>query len=389
MQLITSKPINNANFKPIMLSTDHIIYDDELVGVIQEDKLSTPTVDKIDRSGKGVPGIANRSSQYKEQPVSLSVKYNEALNRVHGIITNQNPDLIEKEENKVEGIGQGGEIGLNENFDILENQINRNNDKYVKSMMFFNCGQNELDTTIPNNDYSTVDYTGVADRGYMFDLPLYLEGWGHKITIAEQAVPDLTVQLSKGCNWLRRDAGSFVPRKAYLLAMNSSAFVNPAANPYYGSLVAYENTNDGYSDLLLTIVYGAEAASPVKSTDTEIETAIDLLSSGARWCRLCDIEIAVATTTIIDSMIELPALAIYTLNNTSIPVSTEAAADGWFQLSWSRFLLMLKQAGEHKQNNANISSMTATTLTLSSAITDMIELAYLIQCPADVWNALS
>ena len=384
--------ILGKHWKLNLLSSKQVIYSDETGGVVQEQKLSNPNLDDYERYGKGISGVAQRSRTYKDQPVTFGIEYQECLTRFHALITDQNPDTIERETASSVVQGFGGEIGLNEKIDIIENQMDRENTNYVKSMVFLNCRNNSLETTIPNLGSASFAYSAIADRGFLLDHPVDFEGWQHEIEVAAQGTPDDTALIASGCGYLRRDAGTFIPRKVLYSGGSTIAVTVVAADSKYVSVVLYETSSNGYSDLALLMVDGAEATPPVRPSDSDIETEVDIASSMAasRWVRVCDILVDETVSPIVNTAdISLEGMHIFTYLNSSIILSDETAADAWFLSAWDKHLIFLKQSGAHKRVSSGIASVTDTALTMSSKTTSMIEVCYPVQRPAAIWNPLS
>lgn len=387
MDLVTLNNILNKHFKPNFQSADHAIYYPECVGVIQEDKMDAPNTNDYERSGKGFSGVAYRERTYKDQPFSMNIEYNEVVNRFEAILSNQSPYNIEDETAKTKGIGIGGEIGMNEVVDIIENQTDRDFIKFVKSMVFLSCKNIQCAVTIPNEGSSSFDISGICSRQFMFENPVYFEGWNHRCTVEEQSVPDDTVVVGEGCFYARRDAGDFTPMKKYFNGGNSGAF-DPitGTDKRYDALVLYENTKSGHTDNTLLIVQGVAGGSPTIPTDTDIETAVDAVLAGARWVRVADVYIdELATFVVINTAdIGIPTAAAYTFNKTALPFTAITKTDSWFL---DDYLVYSKINGVHKRNTNNVASVTATALTFSSATSDMIEVGYQIAV-SDMWNQL-
>jgi hypothetical protein len=242
---------------------------------------------------------------------------------------------------------------------------------------------------------SSVNLAGTAKRLIMANKPVCVEGWGHKLTVAEQSVPDDTVLVGAGPLWLARDPSSYsgTPRKARYdggTPIGTGVIGVVASDSRYTSIVAYETSKDGYTDLAWTTVDGSSAATPTKPTDSDIETAVDVLSSGARWCRVADILVdetapSVVINTADINLAELPSKT-FTFYNTALSIpSVVSGADSWYIFD---YVVGLKLDGVHKRNTNNISSQSDTTIQFGGAITNMVEVFYFTE-PTTKWNQLS
>ncbi len=217
MDLISSRNILGKDLYPNFLSADHVLYFPEAVGVIQAAGTDNPNVNDFERMGLGVTGNSYTERTYKDQPWSMEVQYQEWLNRFQAIFTNQNPDDVESEASGADLIMVGGEIGLTESLDIFINQTDRDRTNFVKSMSYLDSTKNEYPTEVPMEGSSNVNLAGTAKRLIMANKPICVEGWGHKLTVEEQSVPDDTVLVGSGPLWLARDPSSYsgTPRKAH------------------------------------------------------------------------------------------------------------------------------------------------------------------------------
>jgi hypothetical protein len=287
----------------------------------------------------------------------------------------------------------GGEIGLTDDIDIVINQVDRTNTNFVKSIVCFESEKNKKPISIPMEGSSSVALSGTAKRIFTTNKPACMEGFGHKITVSEQAVPDDTVLMSAGCLWLRRDPAALAgtPRKAYYdggTPIGAGDIGSVAANPRYTAIIAYETTKSGYSDLAWTTVDGAENATPVLVTDAAAESAVDALSSGARWCIVTQILVDEVGAVVINTAdINKQALPsnTFTFYNTAIAIPAKLQEDSWYLFD---YIGAIKIDGAHKRNTNNISSQTATTIVFSSSTTSMVEVFYWTE-PTAKWNQLA
>lgn len=393
MALSSLDNILGKHMFPNFLSKNHVLYFPEAVGVITSGGLPQPNVDEYERKGWGVDGIAYREQTFRDQPWSMEIEHNEAFNRFVAIVSDQNPYDAESEETTgVDPIAAGGCIALTDNLDIVVNQRDRSNSKFVKSLCYFNSTKNKMPVDIPNEGSSKVSLSGTATRGYQFNKPAFLEGWGHLLSGSALSTPDDTITLSSGCVWLRRSTGSdWTPKKCFYKGGTpfTTGTISPVtADARYSSLVAYESTKEGYSDLDFLLVDGTETSSPTVPSDSECETQVDAISSGARWCRLFDIYVDETTSVIIDQAdIQKGSLESNTLNfvKTALALTSAMKKDPFFFLD---YLIYLKIDGMHKSNKNNILSDSPSSLIFSSKIQNLIEVVYLIE-PAAQWNPLS
>ncbi len=395
MDLISSRNILGKDLYPNFLSADHVLYFPEAVGVIQAAGTDNPNVNDFERMGLGVTGNSYTERTYKDQPWSMEVQYQEWLNRFQAIFTNQNPDDVESEASGADLIMVGGEIGLTESLDIFINQTDRDRTNFVKSMSYLDSTKNEYPTEVPMEGSSNVNLAGTAKRLIMANKPICVEGWGHKLTVEEQSVPDDTVLVGSGPLWLARDPSSYsgTPRKAHYgggTPIGTGVIGVVASDSRYTSIIAYETSKDGYTDIAWTTVDGTADASPTKPTDGDIEAAVDVLSSGARWCRVADILVdetapSVVINTADINLAELPS-DTFTFYNTALAIPTVvSSSDSWYIFDYA---LAIKLNGVHKRNTNNISSQDATTIVFGGTITDMVEVFYFTE-PTTKWNQLS
>ena len=396
MDLVTNANILNKKMFPNFLSTDHVLYFPEAVGVIQALGRDDPNVNDYERMGSGVDGISYKESTFKDQPWDMEIEYNEAIiNRFIAIVLNQNPDDAEQEDSSgIDLVMAGGSFGLVIDLDIVINQTDRANVNYVKSQIILLSEQNKTPTEIPNEGSSKVSLSGVASRQFDANKPACMEGWGHVGTIAEQTVPDDTVSCTATPFWLARDPAAYAgsPRKAYYKGgtpIAAAVIGSVAANDRYTAIVVYETSKGGYTDLAFTTVDGAENVAPVKVTDAAIEVAVDAIVADARWCRVADILVTEVGAVVINTAdINMPILPAntYTFYNTAVAPTAQHKADGWFIYD---YVIALKKNGVHKRDTTGIASQTATTIVFSTAAdaTAMFEVIYWAE-PMAKWNQL-
>lgn len=389
MELSTSENILGKHFDLSILSKSYMLYPDELQGIYQDQTLSNPNVNEYERMGKGIDGISYTEQTYKNVDFAFDYEYQEVLNLVKAIVTNQNPDWIEDDTiDKAEVVGR--DIGLNETIDIFENQKNRAFTDYVKGISFLKCKNNKVESTIPLENSSTFAQTGKADSRFESGNPIYIEGWNAENTTSEQGTPDATALISKGGGWFRRAAGTYNPVKKYFAGGNTASFSVVTADSRIDAVVLYETSKNGRNDTVLLIVEGTEAASPIAPSDSDIETAVDAAStlSDSRWVRLANVTIDETSSPIVNTAdIARYTMTTFTFNNTPLELPSEVAESTWFLPIWSNYLMFLKDNGKQKRVASGITSVSSTVLTYSAATSNIIEVGYLV-AKGTMWNPL-
>jgi hypothetical protein len=400
MDLSTQPNILNKNVFPNFLSENHVLYYPEVVGLIQATGREAPNINTYQRMGAGVNGVSKFDQTFTDQPFSFSIEYDEPMqNRFMALFTDQNPDDAESTVSGSDMIITGGAIGINTKFDVVENQTDQCGENFVKSSVLIDCQQTTYPTTIPNEGSGTIEATGTCKRQYDNNKPAMAEGWGHTTTVAQQTVPDDTVLVGKGAIWLARDPASYTgtPRKGYYKGGTPivAGLITPVvANDKYVAIIAYETSKNGYTDIAWTVLDGAENATPVKLTDTEIEAAVDAISSGARWCCIAQIlvdEIGAGPVVINTADINLQELPgnTFTFYQTAIAFSTDQCKDTFLQFDYA---LVIKENGIRKTDTNNITGQTATTIVFGGSIitagVTMVEVIYYTE-PLAKYNQLA
>ena len=383
LDMVVQKNILAKYFKPLINSRDFALYSDQLYMITGDLGLANPNINEYERRVEGQSGIYYRERTYNDQPWSMATEYNEAIDRLDAIFSNQPPSQVEDESSGNTLVARGGEVGIDAKNDIFHNQLDRTNTNFVKSLVYFNSRNNQVEITIPHENSSGKSLSGVAARGYAVNKPFFFEGWGvsDKVQGTGETVPDAKTNWTEGGCWLRRDDDTKLPYKAFQLG-GQITHTTPAADPRYDAVIAYESNGDG-TDYAIMVVEGTEAATPVKVLDSAIETAVDLVISGARWCRLGDVYVEVLPT-IEDSDITRPELAVATFHKTPIAIPVALKEDAFFIFDYVAYM---KQTGEWKDNTRNITE-SSTAITFTVAITNMFEVGYWVE-PQARWNEIN
>jgi hypothetical protein len=369
-------------YYPTLRSCTHTLYDKDTRGFILETGRETANVDTYERQGLGTTGISKTSQTFRNQPYTINTEVDKNnVSRFEAIVFNQNPQDAESETSGAEIVSAGGAIALTSKFDVVMNILGVNNTNFVASSVLIDCQQNAPNPTTPMTGSPAFSVSGLADRQYDTNKPAMLEGWGRSNTVTPQTVPDDTVQVSAGAIWLRRDDSALTgtPRRCYYAGgtpIAAAVIGAVTANSRYTSIIAYENSKDGYTDILWTTLDGAEAATPVKPTQTEIETAVDALSSGARWCEVSVILVDETTTVVINTAdIIDPVLPsnVFTMYQTGTAISDTMKTDSYLVFDYA---VNLKLDGTSQKNLANVTNQSSTTITFGSPNPTMIEIIY-------------
>lgn len=359
-----------------IFSKDHVLYNDKNKGEIGSWGLPKANIATYDRKGLGIEGVSKTAQTFTDQPWSYSGETDRVVNKWMGVFANQNPEDVEGETSGSDVlVVTGGAIELDAELDLISNVLDETRTNVISSVCIFKSTKNASPTSVPTEGSNSVALEGTGKRGYNANKPTYYEGWLSNISVAEQSVPDNTALVGSGPAWLRRAAGTFVPRKVNYKGATSPVIAANAANSRYVALVLYE-TGMEYNNLALTTVDGAENAVPVKVLDAAIEAAVDAIDTGARWVRLADIlitEVAPAAVVINTADIEAVTKTTFTYNKTALIISAQFATDSFLMHD---YLIQIREDGVYKEDRVNITSDTATVLTYSAATSDMIEIAY-------------
>lgn len=362
-----------------LFSENHVLYEIRNRGHVNPFSIPAPNVTDVDLMGIGMEGISYSERIYKDQPWSMTTWDYLPIDKVRAIFVDSNPEDAESETAGTAGVAIGGAIGMADPVDVICNILNSARSLVVQSRVVLKSLKNSHPAELQQEGALTIAVGGTAKRAYEFNKPCYKEGWQHNCGVAEQSVPNDTALVTVGPAWLRRDAGTFEPRKVHYKGASTVAFVaNAAGNIRVDTLVLYE-TGMNYNNLALLIVKGAEIAAPgpaVVTSDADVEIAVDAVDSGARWVRLADIaisEVGPAAVVINTADITLPTATVFTFNKTALLRTTKMAEDDFLMHS---YVVAIWEDGVLKEDTVNVASTAAANLTLSAAVSTMIDVLY-------------
>jgi len=387
MELSRERNVLAKDFMPNINSSHHCLYFPELVGIMTDDEgLSKPNVDEYERRGKGVAGVDYAEQSFKDQPFTNTIEYNESPNRILAILTDQVPDYSEGDTTGLPAQAYGGEVGLDSEADYFFNKVGRDGTKFESSYAYFYLTKIKWDHKNPHTGSSNVSIDATARRGFVYQKPIYFEGWGYLDNVTSAStVPDAITTTSLGSVWLRPAvAGDKNPKKAWTEG-GAITHVAAAANPRIDLIVAYEETRD-QRVVPIVAVEGAELAIPVKPTPADVKAAIDAITgmTDTRWCIIAAVAITVAPLTIVAGDITMETIQVNALSETPILVPAKFKTDAFYKFT---YMLYARLDGDIKQDTNNIGAQTVANFNLAAAHQGMLEAMYLTE-PIAKYNVL-
>jgi len=218
----------------------------------------------------------------------------------------------------------------------LQHYIDRSNDLIVRSVLTSEVFIDGDPTKTPLSDAESFELTGTAKRTVktIDQYPIFLEGWGFSGTVTPSATPDNKAVVGAGHGWARRGTGTYVPKHFYFpTATNSATFGVVTADSRIDSLVIYLSANG--TPTLLKVV-GTQGASPTAPSDSDIDTAVDAVLTGALWVRVADVTVTETTTVVIATAdIDTSILSGATLTRTFTAIAHGETKDSYYPFTYS------------------------------------------------------
>ena len=289
----SNRKIQYANYYTTLISSAN----SEIKNILGlQGLLGTPEKNSDEKkfNSTGKVGVYHFEKILTDYPIELNRKvFNINTDDLRAVIRGLDPNQ------NVRAIGIGGENSL---VNIVSIHKEKNEDtgelQLTDSEVAFECRLEDSGSHTLSDGDLELKVSGVATRCISFNKPVFNEGWCTNVNVTAKSTPSPSVNISGGGGWFRRNSltASIKPSK-YFIQKEEEWDTNATvvtANSRYDAIVSYYDSVNEVVKMLY--VEGTEAASPSKVSDSDIETAVDGVLSGALWVRIADVLVDETTT---------------------------------------------------------------------------------------------
>lgn len=336
--------------------------------------------DDYDERGAGTDGVVLQEQIYNNYTFSADIRtWRPFSNSIDAILQDRNPGYGDSQSAGDPLILVGGSLSMAKKLQIMAHLLSEDRTKVVGGLMAFDVSKIAFGAKATFTAEVNVPFAGEATRVYSANKYPYVDVFQHNVSVSQQATPDDTCEVGNGSVALRRETMTDIrPILKPLKKQTSATFNVVTSDSRIDALVAYE-TGNGYNDVALTIVEGTETASPTPPADADIETAVDALNSGARWCRLANITVDETTGVLVEAAdIEIPSASTFTLTKTALALNDVDEAYTEDSFIMHSHVMACAINGELKDNLIGIDTATCneTTFAFQSPQSGLIALFY-------------
>lgn len=343
---------------------------------VQEATVEHNYSDYEERSS-GVQGIAFQDQIFEKSNFNADIKVKFwMINAIDALLRDQNPAHAENESISAPLVMLSGAINFAKKIHLMGHHLNAARTKVVRGMMALDIAKVKFGAKGSFTADITIPFAGEAKRVFFANKQPWVDVFGHNCRIEEQETPDDTCVIGTGPVALRRVSMIGLRPVLKPITKQTSPAFDPisATDPKIDALVAYES-GTGYNDISIFVVEGVESATPSAPGDTDIETEVDALNAGARWCRLANINITEASSVLINTAdIEIPAATSYTFSRTALALDDVDEAFTQDSFILHKYIMGLFMNGILKSETlgVNKASCNATTLVFSAPVSGLI-----------------